>query len=151
MSSLAFEALDRHVIGGRADDLAVSGATRPVTYARLLELSAAFGGGLRLLGVEPRTSVDLRVEPGLEQVVAVLAVVRLHLEVEEGADPRLGGGDPLRVHLGADEYEWATVLKAGANDPAGAAEADPAGYADRMRARFGHVLDPLLGGGVVTL
>jgi hypothetical protein len=151
MSSLAFEALDRHVIGGRADDLAVAGAARPVTYARLLELSAALGGGLRLLGVEPGTSVDLRVEPGLDRVVAVLAVVRLHLEVAEGGDPRLGGTEPLRVHLGADEYEWDTVLKAGAGNPAGAAERDPEGYADRMRAQFGHLLDPLLGGGTVTL
>lgn len=150
MSSLAFEALDRHVVGGRADDLAVAGAARPVTYARLLETSAALAGGLRLLGVEPGGSVDLRLEPGLEQVVAVLAVVRLYLEVEDGADPRLGG-DPLRVHLGADEYEWATVIKAGANDPAGSAERDPEGYADRMRTWFGHLLDPLLGGGTVTL
>ncbi len=151
MSSLAFEALDRHVIGGRADDLAVAGTGRPVSYARLLETSAALAGGLRLLGVEPGTSVDLRVEPGLEQVVAVLAVVRLQLEVEDGADPRLGGGDPLRVHFGPDEYEWDTVVQAGAGNPAGAAERDPEGYADRMRARFGHLLDPLLGGGTVTL
>jgi hypothetical protein len=150
MTALAFEALDRHVVAGRADDVAFAGGTRPVTYARLLETSAALAGGLRLLGVTAGTAVDLRLEPGLEQLVAVLAVVRLHLEVEDGADPRIGG-DPVRVHLGGDEYEWGTVVKAGANDPAGAAEHDPEGYADRMRARFGHLLDPLLGGGVVTL
>lgn len=150
MTSLAFAALDRHVIGGRADDLAVVGGPRPVTYARLLELSAALGGGLRLLGTTSGAAVDLGLEPGLERVTAVLAIVRLHLEVEAGADPRLGG-DPVRVHLAGDEYEWGTVLKAGANDPAAAAEHDPEGYADRMRQRFADVLDPLLGGGAIRL
>src|SRR3712207_3557495 len=53
-----FNALDRHVIAGRADqpalihDSPVTGAKQILTYAELLERVAAFGGALRGLGVE---------------------------------------------------------------------------------------------------
>ncbi len=147
MSSLAFESLDRHVIGGRADHLAYASDGTQVTYARLLELSAALGGGLRLLGVEPGSAIDVRLPSGLDLVVAVLAVARLQAHVQDGAEPRLEGG---LVHLAADQYEWGTVLKAGAGDPAVAAPEDPEGYADRMRQRFPDVFDVLLGGGTIA-
>ena len=48
--NLCFNALDRHVVRGRADDRAVA-ADRPTIYARLLEEVAAFGGVLRAFGV----------------------------------------------------------------------------------------------------
>ncbi|MEJ7744758.1 MAG: acetyl-coenzyme A synthetase N-terminal domain-containing protein [Nocardioidaceae bacterium] len=52
-----YNALDRHVIAGRADQLALiydsamTGAQTTFTYAKLLEKVAAFAGALRAFGV----------------------------------------------------------------------------------------------------
>jgi propionyl-CoA synthetase len=52
-----YNALDRHVIAGRADEpalifhSAVTGERRTYSYARLLDEVARFGGALRELGV----------------------------------------------------------------------------------------------------
>lgn len=57
-----FNALDRHVVRGRADQAAliydspVTGTVRTVSYAELLEEVAAFGGALRALGVGRATA-----------------------------------------------------------------------------------------------
>ena len=48
--NLCFNALDRHVIRGRADEPAIA-ADRPTSYARLVEEVAAFGGVLRAFGI----------------------------------------------------------------------------------------------------
>ena len=53
-----YNALDRHVVGGRADQAALvydsplAGTVRSYSYADLLELVARFAGVLRALGVE---------------------------------------------------------------------------------------------------
>jgi propionyl-CoA synthetase len=78
-----YNALDRHVVKGRADQTALiydSPVTQTVTrytYAELLELVAAFAGGLRGLGVEPGDRVVIYMPMIPDAVVAMLACARL--------------------------------------------------------------------------
>ena len=78
-----YNALDRHVIKGRADqtaliyDSAVTGTVRSYTYAELLEEVAAFAGGLRGLGVGPGDRVVIYMPMIPEAVIAMLACARL--------------------------------------------------------------------------
>ena len=78
-----FNALDRHVIRGRADEPALvfssaySGARRSYTYADLLQEVAQLGGGLRELGVGRGDRVIICMPMVPEAVVAMLACARL--------------------------------------------------------------------------
>ena len=78
-----FNALDRHVIAGRADQAAliydspVTGAQETITYAVLLERVAAFAGALRLLGVDKGDRVVIYLPMVPQAVVAMLACARL--------------------------------------------------------------------------
>lgn len=76
-------ALDRHVQSGRGDqpalihDSPVSGTTRTLTYAELLDDVAAFAGGLQELGVTKGDRVVIYMAMVPEAVVAMLACARL--------------------------------------------------------------------------
>ena len=78
-----YNALDRHVIAGRADqpaliyDSPVTGTERSYTYAELLELVARFAGVLRTLGVAPGDRVVIYLPMVPEAVVAMLACARI--------------------------------------------------------------------------
>ena len=78
-----FNALDRHVVHGRADQLAlvhdspVTGTTRTFTYAELLDQVARFGGVLRTLGVEQGDRVVIYMPMVPEAVIAMLACARI--------------------------------------------------------------------------
>ncbi|MGZ4602568.1 MAG: propionyl-CoA synthetase [Kineosporiaceae bacterium] len=78
-----YNALDRHVVGGRADQAAliydspVTGSIRTYTYAELLELVARFAGVLRALGVEQGDRVIVYMPMIPEAVVAMLACARI--------------------------------------------------------------------------
>ncbi|HET7327313.1 MAG TPA: propionyl-CoA synthetase [Nocardioidaceae bacterium] len=78
-----FNALDRHVIAGRADQAAlvydspVTGARRTLSYAALLEQTAAFAGALRMLGVEAGDRVVIYLPMVPEAVIAMLACARI--------------------------------------------------------------------------
>jgi propionyl-CoA synthetase len=78
-----YNALDRHVVKGRADqpalvyDSAVTGVRQTLTYAELLERVAAFAGGLRQLGVGRGDRVVVYMPMIPEAVVAMLACARL--------------------------------------------------------------------------
>jgi propionyl-CoA synthetase len=78
-----FNALDRHVIAGRADqpaiiyDSPVTGSQRTYTYAQLTELTGAFAGALRRLGVGKGDRVVIYMPMVPEVVVAMLACARL--------------------------------------------------------------------------
>jgi propionyl-CoA synthetase len=78
-----YNALDRHVVDGRADqpaliyDSAVTGAKRTYTYADLLEQVAAFAGALRSLGVGHGDRVVIYMPMIPEAVIAMLACARL--------------------------------------------------------------------------
>jgi len=79
----SYNALDRHVINGRADqpaiiyDSPVTGTQEQWTYAYLLEAVARFAGGLRELGVEQGDRVIIYMPMIPQAVVAMLACARL--------------------------------------------------------------------------
>ncbi|MBX7434758.1 propionyl-CoA synthetase [Mycobacterium sp. Y57] len=76
-------ALDRHVDGGRADQLAliydsaVTDTKRTYSYAELLEQTARFAGALRSLGVGKGDRVVIYMPMIPEAVIAMLACARL--------------------------------------------------------------------------
>jgi propionyl-CoA synthetase len=78
-----YNALDRHVVAGRADQLAlvhdspVTGTQRSFTYAQLLDQVARFGGVLRALGVEKGDRVVIYMPMVPEAVIAMLACARI--------------------------------------------------------------------------
>jgi propionyl-CoA synthetase len=78
-----YNALDRHVVGGRADqpaliyDSPVTGTTTTTSYAQLLERVAAFAGALRGLGVTKGDRVLVYMPMIPEAVVAMLACARI--------------------------------------------------------------------------
>ena len=118
--NLCFNALDRHVVHGRADDVALAGRG---AYARLLEEVAAFGGVLRAFGVglgdEVRTGLT-----GRDGLVVLLATLRLGavLVLDDTSAVTLPGGDVVRRDASGDELDWAVLLRAGRTDPAPCAE-----------------------------
>jgi propionyl-CoA synthetase len=78
-----YNALDRHVVNGRADqpalihDSPVTGTVHTLTYAQLLEQVAAFAGALRGLGVGRGDRVVVYMPMIPEAVVAMLACARI--------------------------------------------------------------------------
>jgi propionyl-CoA synthetase len=78
-----FNALDRHVIAGRANQTAliydspVTGSKRSYSYAELLDLVARFGGVLEALGVEKGDRVLIYLPMIPEAVIAMLACARI--------------------------------------------------------------------------
>jgi len=171
MSPTCFDALDRHVIGGHADRVAVRSPGREWTCAQLLEEVAAFGGVLRHCGVSAGDRVVVVLPPGLEAVVAVLACARI------GATHALGGGSgtvlvtastqPAAL-AGTDaevvlvkqvpgqeaelregrDYDWDVVMSAGRTDPAACGEGATVTPYDEQTRRW---LEPLLAGETLDL
>jgi propionyl-CoA synthetase len=78
-----YNALDRHVVAGHGDRLAlvydspVTGSKRTFTYADLVEKVSAFAGALRGFGVEPGDRVVIYMPMIPEAVVAMLACARI--------------------------------------------------------------------------
>ena len=78
-----FNALDRHVEGGRGDQVAlyydspVTDTTARLTYAELLDQVSRFAGVLRSLGVEKGDRVVIYMPMVPQAVVAMLACARL--------------------------------------------------------------------------
>lgn len=83
MMSTAYNALDRHVDDGRADqpaliyDSPVTDVTATWTYRQLRDRVASFAGGLRNLGVQQGDRVIIYMPMVPEAVVAMLACARL--------------------------------------------------------------------------
>ncbi|SNC72273.1 propionyl-CoA synthetase [Kytococcus aerolatus] len=81
--NVCFNALDRHVIHGRADQVAlvhdspVTDSRREYTYAQLLDEVARCAGGLRALGVGKGDTVVIYMPMVPEAVIAMLACARL--------------------------------------------------------------------------
>lgn len=100
--NLCFNALDRHVVRGWADEVALrvdryTADRTEHTFARLLEEVAAFGGVLRAFGVGPGERVLSRLPMGLHGLVVALAAARLgavHVGSERYDDPAA----PLATH-----------------------------------------------------
>ena len=81
--NVCYNALDRHVVHGRADQTAlihdspVTGTVRRWTYAELLDLVARFAGVLRDLGVRKGDRVVVYLPMVPEAVITMLACARI--------------------------------------------------------------------------
>ena len=166
-----YNALDIHVIRGRADDpaLVVDGVER--TFARLLTEVGAFAGVLRAFGTSPGDEVLTSGLTGADDVVVQLSVARLGAVLVDAASatsPTVAVHDtaPLaappdgRVVITIDtstELDKATLMRAGSTDPAACADVrgdqplrmvagEPVATADHLAAVLdGTVSDPVLG------
>ena len=147
MDSLGFDLLDRHVVDGHGDDVACTDATGSLTFARLLERSAALAGGLRVLGVRLGDEVAVDVPAGNMQVVIVCACVRLGAIPGSRGEVRIVDDDgTVTVHMDDHYLDLSVISKAGAADPAPSLTVDAPGYREAARATFGDILDSLLAG-----
>ena len=150
-TALGFEILDRHLVTGRGEEIACSDASGSLTFARLLERTAALAGGLRVLGIAPGDGIHIDLPAGNERVVAVCAVIRLEALPAVAAQPRIASVDGVgTVRINNDEIELALVERAGRSDPLPAADADPPGYAEIVTDTFGDIVGPLLTGSPVV-
>jgi propionyl-CoA synthetase len=83
MLNTCYNALDRHVIDGRADqpavihESAITGKSVILTYAQMLEKTARFAGALRMAGVEKGDRVVIYMPMVPEALLAMLACARL--------------------------------------------------------------------------
>ncbi len=83
MLNTCYNALDRHVIDGRADqpavihESAITGKSLTFTYAQMLEKVARFAGALRMAGVEKGDRVVIYMPMVPEALIAMLATARL--------------------------------------------------------------------------
>ena len=110
----AYNALDRHVVRGRADEPALvfhsayTGTRRTYSYAELLERVAQLGGALRELGVRAGDRVVIYLPMIPEAVFAMLACARLgavHSVV-------FGGFAPAELAARIDDAQPKVVLTA---------------------------------------
>jgi propionyl-CoA synthetase len=120
-----YNALDRHVIAGRADQLAlihdspVTGTKTRLTYAQLLERVARFAGVLRDLGVGKGDRVVVYLPMVPEAVVAMLACARLgavHSVVFGGFAPaelaaRIDDAEPVVLVTASCGIEGSRVIE----------------------------------------
>lgn len=124
-----YNALDVHVVRGRADDVAADlDGSRP-TFAQLLTDVAACGGVLRAFGVDVGDQVALGSVPQGTAVVAVLAAARVGAVVQyddsAGASGKVvvrGGPDGVAFAVDGDAVAWDVAMRAGRTDPAGCAD-----------------------------
>jgi propionyl-CoA synthetase len=102
--NLAYNALDRHVVRGLADEPALlapfapAGTRSHYTYAGLLEQVGQLGGALRELGVTPGRTVVLALPLGPELLFGLLACAR----VGAVAVPLIDDGPSAVRRLGED-------------------------------------------------
>lgn len=151
MTALSFEMLDRHVVAGRSEDIACTDATGSLTFARLLERSAALAGGLVVLGLRPGDGVELDLPASNERVVAACALIRIGVRPAAGAEARVAMVDGTRsIRINDNDIELSLVERAGRTDPLPAGTVDEPGYVDAVDVAFGDVVGPLLSGSPVV-
>ena len=124
-----YNALDIHVVRGRADDAAVHLDGTEHTFAWLLTEVAACAGVLRAFGVDVGDQVALGGVPQGTTVVTVLAAARVGAVVQYDDSPGATGKVVVRsatdgVVLSADgqDVPWDVAMRAGRTDPAGCAD-----------------------------
>jgi len=150
MTSLVFRVLDRQVVSGLADDLAISDDRGTMSYAQLLHESACIAAGLHHMGVDAGTHVVLEGLHGRDLVVAVLALARIGGLPAATGDFRVVGVPPV-LHAPDTEVTWDVLDKAGRTDPATAPERDPEGYEEALRTAYGTIVETLENGGTITV
>jgi hypothetical protein len=129
-----YNAVDIHVIRGRAEQVALLDGERPVTFARLLTEVGAFAGVLQAFGVRMGDEVVVLDVPPFEDTVLQLACARVGAVVFRELSPTPGlavvgsagshdvGAVPLITVDDSGELDWPTAMRAGRTDPAGCAE-----------------------------
>jgi hypothetical protein len=121
-----YNALDIHVIRGRADDVALADPEGDLTFARLLTEVAACAGVLRAFGVGVGDEVALGPLPRATGVVVALAAARVGAVSaydDAAAAVRVAGGsDGVVFAVDGDDLPWDVALRAGRTDPAGCAD-----------------------------
>ena len=151
MTALSFNMLDRHVVAGRSEQVACTDGTGSLTFARLLERSAALAGGLVVLGIRPGDGVELDLPAGNERVIAACALIRLGAIPATSTESRIAVVDgAARVRINDNDIELALVERAGRSDPLPADTVDQPGYAEAVRAEFADIVGPLLSGSPVV-
>lgn len=115
--NLCYDALDLHVVRGRATQPALRSGTL-VDFATLLERAASLAGTLRSLGVEQGTRVGSALGPEPDGVLAMLACVRLgavYVDAPVADD----------LHLVIEPEAVQPAVKAGRSEPAACVELAP--------------------------
>ncbi|WP_426244050.1 AMP-binding protein [Nocardioides sp. LHG3406-4] len=128
-----YNAVDRHVIRGLADHLALVG-DREYSYARLLTEVGAFAGAMRGVGVSTGDEVLVGGLPPVQHVVVTLACARLGAVVFDAEPPApvlavLGtfpvdatGDLPVITADVTGDLTWEMAMTAGRSDPAGCSD-----------------------------
>lgn len=117
--NLCYNALDLHVVRGRAAAPAVRTSDRTVDYATLVEQSAALAGAMHGLGVDPGGYLGSEVTDDLDRLLVLLAALRL------GAVYVDGDSAGRELKLVVEEGEVQPAVKSGRNDPAPCLELPP--------------------------
>ncbi|AXT85253.1 hypothetical protein C6I20_08670 [Aeromicrobium sp. A1-2] len=146
--SLVFRVLDRHVIHGLADEIAILDERGAMSYAELLHESASIAGALRNLGLVPGAPISLDLPHPRELTVAVLASARIGVLPRSEADFRIVGTPPV-LHTPDTEVPWGLMIRAGRTDPAPAPDVDPDGYEVLMRQAYADIFSTLEAGGTI--
>ncbi len=81
--NLCYNALDRHVVHGRAGKPAVH-AGKAIDFATLVEQAASLAGSMRGLGVGPGVPVAADLDESLDRLLVLLAALRLGAVYVEG-------------------------------------------------------------------
>ena len=142
--NVCFHAVDLHVVRGAAEQPAVRHGSVVLDHATLLEQVAALGGALRGLGVEPGQAVAGSLADPLDDLLLLLACLRLaatYVALPDDPGPLLARHTPRVVatsrplDLPADgpaaclvrgleprdvgrDLDWDVALRAGRTDPA---------------------------------
>ncbi|MCW2738596.1 AMP-binding protein [Nocardioides sp.] len=124
-----YNALDIHVIRGRAEDVALADPGGDWTFARLLTEVAACAGVLRAFGIGIGDPVAIGPVPRVTGVVVALAAARVGAvsvyDDPPTADAAVVVGstdDGVVLTADAEELPWDIAQRAGRTDPAGCSD-----------------------------
>jgi hypothetical protein len=134
--NLCYNAVDRHVIRGAAEQVAVRRDAGDVDHAGLLEQVGALAGAMRGLGVDVGTVIAADLQDPFDRLLVLLAALRLGAAFADATAPapdlavvdRPGLTAGVRIHRGlpvedeVHEVDWDMAYRAGRTDPAPCAD-----------------------------
>lgn len=142
-----YNALDIHVIRGRAEDVALADRGGDWTFARLLAEVAACAGVLRAFGIGLGDQVAIGPVPRASGIVVALAAARVGAisvyDDPPAADATMvvaSADDGVVLAADGEELPWDVAQRAGRTDPAGCTDVPGDAVLSRHR---GHELSVL--------